>query len=173
MTRHVVAAVGSLLLTLFYLGVVAILSVQASGARMGVVFSIDGEVTGIQTPHVPWYFLIAAAAATALMFFLASSRHILLLEGVRRTVAVAMLVTLLAAVVAGVVTADPTVVVSGGMTGDPFPVGLDRWVQEWGTSVAVYVLVALLLLQLIRDRGGVETLPPYDDEVGATGQSRG
>lgn len=154
MTRHVLAAVGSLVLTLFYLGVVAILSVQAIGARTGTVYAIDSEVLGTQAPFVPWYFVLAAAAVTALMFFLASSRDVLLLAGVTRTFLVTMLVVLLVAVAAGVLTADP------GAEG--VPVGLDGWVRDWGTNPVVYALIALLLLQLIRDRGGVATLPPYE-----------
>lgn len=155
MTRQVLAVVGSVVLTVFYLVLVAILSIQASGVLGGVVYSFDNEVTGSQDPHVPWYLILAAAVVTGLMFFLASSKDVLLLAGVRRTFSVTMLVVLVVAIVIGILARDAAA--------DGVPPGLAGWVQDWGTNLAVYTLAVLLVLQLVRDRGGVEALPPDAD----------
>jgi hypothetical protein len=152
MARQLLAVLASLLLTLAYLALAAILSIQASGVLAGVVYSFDNVVRGTQEPHVPWYYLLALAVLTGLMFFLASSKDLLLLAGVRRPFAVTMLVVLVAALVTGALSLEPL--------RDGVPPGLGGWVQDWGTNPAVYVLAVLLVLQLVRDRGGVEALPP-------------
>jgi len=89
------------------------------------------------------------------MFFLASSKDVLLLAGVRRTFSVTMLVVLVVAIVIGILARDAAA--------DGVPPGLAGWVQDWGTNLAVYTLAVLLVLQLVRDRGGVEALPPDAD----------